>query len=181
MVGLGVSDGDHIDLKLPCGRKSCLFDNLADRLVLEGYRHWLAGYETGSIEPWELAWALFSAELGPRNARDVFSAISSWARECHRYATEPQQTFPFNCRRVCRHECMALASVSAIQYDDDQTAEFCLSRLVAKDGTATTRRAASDLAETLTAHGHSMIPVPFPVIASIAVGGDFEPQSNQLH
>lgn len=163
--------------RLPCGRSRCLLENLPERLVLEGYRHWIAGYETGSIDPWELGWTLFARELGPRNGRDVFSAVSSWARECYSHARRPPQIYPFNCRRVCRHECLAMASIAAFQHDDERVAEFCLDALVLRDGIPNTRRAASDLADTLTAHGHGMMPVPFPIIADIAL----EAPSDQLH
>lgn len=162
---------------LPCGRSSCLVDNLPERLVLEGYRHWMAGYETGSIEPWELGWTLFARALGARNGRDVFSAVSSWARECYTYAKRPPQTFPFESKRLCRHECVALALISALQNDDETVADFCLQNMVRTDGAPFTRRAASDLAETLALHRQRMMPVPYPVIASIAL----ETPNNQIH
>lgn len=155
--------------RLPCGRDRCLLENLPERLVLEGFRHWLAGYETGSIDPWELGWNLFARELGPRNGRDLFSAVSSWARECHAYAQHPLQTFPFNCSRICRDECLALASIAAHQHGDEKVADFCLTRMIQHDGVQYARRSASDLADTLTAHGFRLMPVPFPVIASIAL------------
>src|SRR5690349_3609980 len=34
------------------------FDRLPEKLVLEGYRRWPAGFETGSIIPWEMTWGL---------------------------------------------------------------------------------------------------------------------------
>ncbi len=147
----------------------CLLQNLPERLVLEGYRHWMAGYETGSIEPWERCWNMFTEALGHRNGRDMLAAVSAWARECYMHARQPPQTFPFNCRHICRHECMAMASVAALQHEDEQVAKFCLEHLVHSGGVAQTRRAAWDLADTLSAHGHAMMPVPFPVIASIAM------------
>jgi len=165
----------------PCGLPYCVFDSLPDRLVLEGYRYWMAGYETHSIEPWELGWSLFAKTLGPRNARDVFGAVTAWARECYRHAHEPPRTFPFNCRRLCRHECVALAMISAFQHDDERTGEFCLAQIAVSQGLGQTRRAARDLAETLTAQGHAMIPVPYPVIADIALTPPAPPQGRRLH
>ena len=35
-----------------------------ERLVVQGFRHWLSGYEFGDVACWEQAWSLFTAELG---------------------------------------------------------------------------------------------------------------------
>ena len=55
------------------------FDRLPEKLVLEGYRRWTAGFETGSIIPWEMTWGLYSEVLGLRkqNARWASCRISS--------------------------------------------------------------------------------------------------------
>lgn len=50
------------------------FDRLPEKLVLEGYRRWTAGFETGSIIPWGndtgplfgSAWAFGSKTRGGR-------------------------------------------------------------------------------------------------------------------
>ncbi len=56
------------------------YDRLPEKLVLEGYRRWTAGFETGSIIPWEMTWGLYSELLGPSEAkRAVGSSRSSSA------------------------------------------------------------------------------------------------------
>ena len=37
----------------PCGRSAVLFDRLPERLVLDGFRRWMAGYSTGDLGHWE--------------------------------------------------------------------------------------------------------------------------------
>ena len=44
-------------------------DGDAEHLVVEGLRRWIAGYQTGSIACWELAWNLYAAKLGVARAR----------------------------------------------------------------------------------------------------------------
>lgn len=59
---------------------------MPERLVLEGYRHWIAGYRLRSIEPWELGWNMFATALPPREARDLCGAVIGWTRACFRNA-----------------------------------------------------------------------------------------------
>ena len=39
-------------------------DRKGERLVVQGFRHWLSGYEFGDVACWEQAWSLFTDELG---------------------------------------------------------------------------------------------------------------------
>ena len=163
--------------RLPCGRSQCLFDGLPERLVLEGYRHWMAGYKLRAIEPWELGWTMFAKALPPREARDMCGAVIGWTRACFQHARVPPQTFPFNCRRLCRHECIALSCISAQQHQDTEVLTFCLSHLVQDRGVAEAGTAAELLADTLTAQGHAMQPVSLTAIASVV----HEPPGGHLH
>jgi hypothetical protein len=43
-------------------------DRKGERLVVQGFRHWLSGYEFGDVACWEQAWSLFTNELGAVNA-----------------------------------------------------------------------------------------------------------------
>ena len=44
--------------------EGCYFQRPPERLVLEGYRRWLAGYDSGSVTPWEMTQALYEELLG---------------------------------------------------------------------------------------------------------------------
>jgi hypothetical protein len=58
----------------------CYFERAPEKLVLEGYRRWMAGFETGSVAPWETTWALYAELLGPPNARKVMGELSHFVR-----------------------------------------------------------------------------------------------------
>jgi len=53
------------------------YDRLPEKLVLEGYRRWTAGFETGSIIPWEMAWGLYAEILGPREVKRAIAELRS--------------------------------------------------------------------------------------------------------
>jgi len=62
------------------GANSCYFTRPPEHLVLEGYRHWSAGYETGSIEPWEMAWNIYQTTLGESDGRALLAELSGYMR-----------------------------------------------------------------------------------------------------
>ena len=39
--------------------------------MLEGYRRWLAGYDSGSVTPWEMTQTLYEELLGAAEGRRV--------------------------------------------------------------------------------------------------------------
>lgn len=155
-------------VKLPCGNRACYLDRLPERLVVDGYRYWMAGYETGSIAPWELAWTLFAKELGATDGRAALSALTCWVRTCRTYSSEPRQTFPFQCQRLCKDECLAVSLIAALQHDDRPCAKFCLDRMVTADGVKDTERSAHCLADSLHGLGQTLIPVPQTIVEDIA-------------
>jgi hypothetical protein len=50
-------------------------DRRGERLVVQGFRHWLSGYEFGDTACWEQAWSLFTDELGAVNAGALVSHL----------------------------------------------------------------------------------------------------------
>jgi len=164
-------------VKLPCGNRTCYLERLPERLVVDGYRYWMAGYQTGSIAPWELAWSLFAKELGPTDGRTALSALTCWVRTCRNWSPEPRQFFPFACQRLCKDECLAVSLIAALQHGDGHCADYCLGAMVMPDGLADTEQSAKDLAHSLNTLGQTLMPVPITVIEDIAS----RPPREQFH
>ena len=96
----------------------CYFERPPERLVLEGYRRWLAGYDSGSVTPWEMTQALYEELLGAAEGRRVLAELSHFVRTLRQCAACPLRSFPFGAHHVCRDECVALGLIAALQHDD---------------------------------------------------------------
>ena len=96
----------------------CYFERPPERLVLEGYRRWLAGYDSGSVTPWEMTQALYEELLGAAEGRHVLAELSHFVRTLRQCAACPLRSFPFGAHHVCRDECVALGLIAALQHDD---------------------------------------------------------------
>ncbi len=132
-----------------------------ERLVVGGFRAWMAGYDTGDIAYWETAWNDFAAALGPEMAKPAVSALSSWVKTVRACSARPIECFAFDCAAFCKDECAALALVSACQHRDRcqaRAAAFLLTGLSASvDPTvASADRFAAALDET----GQRLRPLP---------------------
>lgn len=97
---------------------SRLLNRPAERLVVTGFRCWMAGYEYGSIECWEVAWNAFAADLGTSGARQAFGDLQYFVRSIRQASCRTIECFPYCCNCVCRDECMALSIISALQQGD---------------------------------------------------------------
>lgn len=145
----------------------CYFERTPERLVLEGYRHWSAGYETGSIEPWELAWSIYAAELGSHDGRRALSELSGYVRTLRKCATCPLRSFPFNSRHLCREECLTMGLIAGLQHESDAV-DLCLGHLACRGTCDIVEDAARRFAETLSGLEQVMLPIPRHVIEDIA-------------
>jgi len=163
--------------KLPCGNRECYLDRTPERLVVEGYRHWIAGYETGSIEPWELAWSYYSRELGAVEGRRAIADLSCFVRALRVCANCPLRAFPLGAKRLCKEECLAAALISACQHGDRITRGVCINGLSGCAGNAEIEDSARRYAATLDRIGQVLMPVPAHVIDDI-VG---KPERAQYH
>jgi hypothetical protein len=93
--------------------------------VLEGYRRWTAGFETGSIIP-------VGNDLGPLfgSAWDLRKQSAQWAscrsfiRVLRHCASCQLRAFPFDSHHVCREECLTLGLISGIQNQDALAARY---------------------------------------------------------
>ncbi len=77
--------------------------------MLEGYRRWTAGFETGSVVAWEMAYGLYSELLGDSQRQPcTCPSYRYFIRTLRHCALCPLKTFPFGSHHVCREECMTI-------------------------------------------------------------------------
>ena len=144
-------------------------DRKGERLVVQGFRHWLSGYEFGDVACWEQAWSLFTDELGAVNAGTLVSHLHYWVKAIREKAAEPVRCLTCQCRYLCREECLCVGMIAALQHGDEASAALCAGTLVggrADEVIATARQFASLLIE----NGACLLEVPPHVIISIISG-----------
>ena len=144
-------------------------DRKGERLVVQGFRHWLSGYEFGDNACWEQAWSLYTDELGAVNAGVLVSHLHYWVKAIREKAAEPVRCLTCQCRYLCREECLCVGMIAALQHGDEASAALCAGTLVggrADEVIATARQFASLLIE----NGARLLEVPPHVIVSIVSG-----------
>lgn len=149
------------------GHNGCYFDRVPEKLVLEGYRRWLAGYETGSVTPWELGWALYNHHLGGAAGRRALGELSHLVRTLRFCAACPLASFPFDAHHVCRDECLVLGIIAALQHDDADATATCLSAMSCPARRDDIREAAASFADTLSALHQHLLPIPAQAIEDV--------------
>lgn len=145
----------------------CYFERPPERLVLEGYRRWLAGYESGSVTPWEMTQILYEELLGAAEGRRVVTELSHFVRTLRRCAACPLRSFPFNAHHVCRDECLALGLIAALQHDDEGAALTCLSAMACPALASNVAEAAVSFADALAGARHYLLPIPQSAIEDV--------------
>jgi hypothetical protein len=145
----------------------CYFERPPEKLVLEGYRNWTAGFETGSVAPWEIAWRLYADTLGDVGGRRALAELSYFIRTLGRCSHCPLRAFPFGARHVCRDECLTLGLIAACQHRDTDAADICLAALACPSRLADLAVAAADFAGTLLALEQRLLPIPSSAIEDI--------------
>ena len=145
----------------------CYFERPAEKLVLEGYRHWTAGYDTGSVVPWEMAWGLYSDVLGGANARIALAHLSHFIRTLGRCAHCPLRAFPFGAHHICRDECLTLGLIAANQHQDMAAAELCIGAMVCAPRGREVAEAATDFAAALSGFEQRLLPIPAGIIEDV--------------
>lgn len=142
------------------------YDRLPEKLVLEGYRRWTAGFETGSIIPWEMTWGLYSELLGPLEAKRAVGELSQYIRVLHHCASCQLRAFPFDSQHVCREECLTLSLISGAQNQDGLLLQTCLEAIACKRRCDDVADAARSFADTLADFGQTLLPIPIHAIDS---------------
>lgn len=149
------------------GQNGCYFDRPAERLVLEGYRRWMSGFETGSITPWELTWQLYVETLGDADGRRAMTELSHFVRTLRRCAQCPLRMFPFGAHHVCRDECLTLGLIAGLQHGDEEAAATCLEAIACPLGRDEAGEAARAFATLLSEFELTLLPIPKPAIDDV--------------
>ena len=156
------------------GEPDTLLDRPAEKLVVTGFRCWMAGYELGDIECWEIAWTEFAKILGPRNARSSLSELQYWVRTLRHVTTRQITCFPYCCKNICKDECMALSLISAHQRQDRSAARAAAHYISGLNDCANLRElvdASSSFAAALADAGQILVPVSLDLVERIAQHG----------
>ncbi len=132
-----------------------------EKLVLLGFRCWQAGYETGDVNCWELAWNEYARELGSQKAKCAISELGCWVRAIRKNSCRNITYFPPNCAGCSRDEACAISLIAACQYDDCQLAKARAFDLVANGYIDTVVETATQYASAMACVGcklssHSM-------------------------
>lgn len=138
----------------------CYFDRAPEKLVLEGYRRWTAGFETGSVIAWEMAFGLYSEILGSREGNRALSELSFFIRTLRHCALCPLKTFPFGSHHVCKEECLTLGLIAGLQNCDMLAARTCLNAMACPSRQEEVENAAIGFAETLAELDQVLLPIP---------------------
>ena len=143
------------------------FERQPEKLVLEGYRHWTSGFETGSVIPWEMAWTIYTQELGLKNAKRAITELSHFIRTLHFNAACQLKAFPYGSMHICREECLLMGLISALQNGDDTTRDACLDALATGSRVEQVKQAAQDYAQTMAELDQVLLPIPHYAVAGI--------------
>jgi hypothetical protein len=161
----------------PSGSSVALFDRLPERLVLEGFRRWTAGYATGDLSHWEEAWNLHASALGSREARLVVERLAQFVRVVRDWSLCPLGCFHSGCRHICRQECFALAMVAASQNQDLDCLAAAMANLIDPEGHEAAMLPALAYADVMKESDLLLMPVPKAVVEEIAG----RPPQQRLH
>lgn len=147
--------------------EGCYFARPAETLVLEGYRRWMAGFDTGSVTPWELTFSLYCDLLGSAQGRRALSDLSHFIRTLRRCASCPLRAFPFGAHHICRDECLTLGLIAAMQHGDPETETLCLKAIACPAMSIETAQAARIFADTLSELEQTLLPIPLSAIEDV--------------
>lgn len=132
-----------------------------ERLVVEGMRRMMAGYETADSGCWELAWRFYKTELGGHRARRPNAELAHYARALHDHGTRRLCLFPYDCRKLCQDECLIASLVAAAQAEDAPALEAIGAALVSAEGLGETLFSACEFAGALKECGLVLQAVDF--------------------
>ena len=121
----------------------------AEVFLLTAFRCWLAGYETGDIACWELAWQGVSRKRPLADAKRIIAELGQFTRVFRQTLTCRFVYLPYCCGRITDEECLALQLVACAQQGKFVGAAQLAHKLSNNDDHADIVRAASDLGDAL--------------------------------
>lgn|GEM_PF-264409 len=149
------------------GESAAYFARPAERLVLEGYRHWSFGVAMDNRDAWERAAGLYREIIGDRGASAAVHALSEFVSTLGRCATCPLKTFESGSHHVCRDEVLVMGLIAGIQNHDHAAAELCLTELSCETRCDEVAMAAGSFALILRGLDKTLLPIPAPVVRDI--------------
>ncbi|MGO9135256.1 MAG: hypothetical protein ACLP8A_14595 [Methylovirgula sp.] len=123
-------------------------DRPAEHLFFAQYRHWMAGYATGDIFPWDCAWDALLKYVSFDAAEALYAEFHLFIRSLNNAAGRNCGWRPDVCRCLCRDEYLALMLVGASQRADAEEEMRAMTALVGGDHRAVVQ-ASRRLAATL--------------------------------
>lgn len=147
-----------------------LLSRPAERLVITGFRNFMAACEFGDLACWEAVWDSCLDALGAPGARRMVGELQYWGRALRHHAGRPIAYYPQGCRFLCHDECMALSMLAAAQAGDEATARRAARYLSGRAEPAVLAgmwQASLPFAEALAGEGLALYPVTSEVVDSI--------------
>ncbi|WP_306260717.1 hypothetical protein [Pararhizobium sp. IMCC21322] len=141
--------------------------NTPERLVLEGYRHWVAGMAIAQRPDLARIESLYSEYLPFKQVQPALSALMGFINALGICSTCPLKTFQVGSGHLCKDEAMVLALIAALQYGDAEAAELSLTSLSCKNRCAEVAVAAGELALILKSANHVLMPISISVMENI--------------
>lgn len=155
------------ELRSSTARFAAYFDRPPEKLVLDGYRHWIRGTVLRSSKPWTEAQILYRGILGDEDGERAIIALARFVRTLGQCAICPPRVFNAGSRCICRDETLVMGLIAGIQNCDDPTVRLCLERLCSWNLRERTAIAAGTFAQTLKVLDYTMLPIPAHVVERI--------------
>lgn len=143
---------------------------LPERLVVSGYRSGLDACATGDGSSWAALRALYHARLGEADAGIAMAGLAGFIVALGRCAQCPLRYFPAPSCHLCRHECLVLSLIAALQHGDEDSAMTSARCLAGSRDCEQLLAAAGDYAMRLKILGCLLLPIPPNVVAQFLTG-----------
>jgi hypothetical protein len=121
----------------------------ADVFFLVAFSCWLAGYETGDVACWELAWQGVSTTVPLADAKRIVAELAQFTRVFRKTLACRFVYLPYCCARVTDDEHLALRVVACAQRGELPQAVELVRKLCANDDHVDLVNAACDLGAVL--------------------------------
>lgn len=139
------------------------FQRRAERLVLEGCRHWVVGIITQSTVPWTQAQLLYRGELGDENGARAVVSLARFVAALGPAMPSPLSTFGPGSSLLIPDEMLIMSLLSGLQHSDQRLQHFCLRHLCRVDGMEALAKTARTFSSTLAECGADLKPLPASV------------------